>query len=300
MPGMSGLEMIATALDDAQINRDLQYIVVTGHGSTEENIDAIQQGAVDFMQKPFDFMRLVHAVDRAQELVNQNRSRRYFEELLPPDIIAKTSDLSQLCNWVDGAYEGVMNFLLSDSEYDDPELGKHIHNIGECAALMADKLGWSEARQQKLLLAAPLHDIGKIGTPENILFKPGELDAAEWSMIKQHPEMGYRILSNSPQPVMQIAANIALQHHERWDGSGYPLGLQGDAIAIEARIVSLIDIYDALRTEKPYKPALSHAESVDIILNGDGRTSPGHFDPEILAIFRKYSDQFSAIFTSHQ
>lgn len=296
MPGMDGLTMMRKAIEDKQINHELEFVVTSGHGSTQERIDSLQKGAVEFLQKPFDFLRLIQVVERAQELVNQNRSKRYFEEMLNPNSPARTAELEQLCKNVDGSYQGVMDHLLHDSEYNDPAVGQHIHHIGEYAAFIAEKLDWSEERQQKIRLAAPLHDIGKLGTPESILSKPQKLSKTEWSMMQQHPAIGYRILSQSQQPVMQMAANIALQHHERWDGSGYPLGLKGNMIAPEASIVALVDIYDALRREKPYKPAFDHSQTVDIILNGDDRTRPEHFSSDTLNVFKAHTDHFDRLY----
>ncbi len=129
-----------------------------------------------------------------------------------------------------------------------------------------------------------------------MLLKPGKLDADEVAVMKQHAEIGHGILSRSDHPVMRCAANIAWAHHERWDGGGYPRGLKGDEIPIEARIVSLADVYDALRSERPYKPAFDHEKTLGIMLEGDGRTMPGHFDPELLKIFRPASDKFGDIY----
>jgi putative two-component system response regulator len=161
---------------------------------------------------------------------------------------------------------------------------------------MAQQLGWSEERQHMMLLAAPLHDIGKIGTPEIVLLKPGKLDADEVAIMKEHSQNGYIILSHAEHSVMKMAATIARNHHERWNGGGYPRGLKGTEIPIEARIVAVVDVYDALRSKRPYKTEFDQEKTLSIMLDGDGRTDPSHFDPQMLEIFRNDSEQFDAIY----
>ncbi|MDQ6954461.1 MAG: response regulator [Mariprofundaceae bacterium] len=296
MPGMSGLDMIAMARSDGKVNPELEYIVVTGHGETSEAIEALKKGTVDFLQKPVDSLRLIHAVDRAQELVSQKRAKYFYEKKLCQDSYAKSVAFNKLCTLIDHAYDHVMHCLANGEAYQDSGKDNAVDRIGEYAAFVAAKLGWSQERQNKILLAAPLHDIGKIATPKNILAKPSALIGSEWSIVQQHPAIGYRILSRSQQPVMQMAAHIALEHHETWIGSGYPIGLKGDAISMEALITSLVVVYDTLRSERPYKPALDHEEAVARILNGDGRTHPSHFSPDLLILFKKHSASFNAIF----
>jgi len=150
-----------------------------------------------------------------------------------------------------------------------------------------------------MFFASPMHDIGKIGIPDHILLKPGILTPDEWQIMKAHTSMGAKILGNSKSAHLQMGAEIALSHHERWDGGGYPDGRWGDAIPLTARIMHVCDIYDALRSKRPYKAAFDHLKALDIITHGDGRTQPEHFDPAILAAFQKAHAAFEGIFATY-
>ena len=297
MPGRTGLEMISAARAELDEGRQVEFVVITGHGGTAEAINALKLGVIDFMQKPIDVDHAIHVVRRAEELVLLKRASSHYKKGLEADVEAKTAEIRNLYQGLESAYAEALDCLAIAAEYKDPETGNHIRRIGEYAGLIAAEFGWSEKRQEMIRLAAPLHDGGKIGIPDAILLKPGKLNNDEIVIMKQHAEIGYRILSNSSYPVMMLAANIAWAHHERWDGGGYPRGLTGAEIPIEARITTLGDIYDALRSERPYKPAFDHEKTIAIMLDGDGRTDPSHFDPEILAIYREKTDEFEAIFS---
>lgn len=296
MPGRSGMEMISAAKAEFGTERDLEFIIMTGHGGTREAIDALQLGVMDFLAKPIDVDHIVHVVRRAEELVYLKRARRHYQEGLKADVQAKTMEIRKLLENLQDAYAEALDCLAVAAEYKDPETGNHIRRIGTYAGIVAAELGWPKDRRRMIGLAAPLHDAGKIGTPETILLKPGKLTPDEVVIMKQHAEIGHRILSRSKHPVMLCAANIAWAHHERWDGGGYPRGLKGTEIPIEARITTLVDVYDALRSERPYKPGFDHEKTLSIILEGDGRTEPSHFDPELLEIFRRRNQDFAKIF----
>ncbi|MFT7673568.1 MAG: putative two-component system response regulator [Gammaproteobacteria bacterium] len=297
MPGTSGLEMIHAAQPEIGKDRDLEFIILTGHGGSKEAIEALKLGVIDFLEKPINLDHLVHVVRRAEELILLKRASRQYEASLEAEVRVKTGEIRILLGSYENAYEEALECLSVAAEYKDPETGNHIRRIGEYAQLIAKELGWSKERQHLMLLAAPLHDLGKIGTPDSVLLKPGKLDSDEVAIMKQHAQNGYEILSSSKHPVMQAAASIARNHHERWDGGGYPRGLKGTEIPIEARITALVDVYDALRSKRPYKPEFDQQKTLSIMLDGDGRTDPSHFDPKLINILRKVADKFDGIYS---
>lgn len=176
------------------------------------------------------------------------------------------------------------------------ELAGHLDRMARLCARLGSAHGLSAGDTHLLCSAAPLHDVGKIAVPDEILNKPGSLTPDEWEIMRLHTVFGAEMLSGSSSPVLRAAREIALCHHERWDGSGYPNRLAGDAIPMFARIVALVDQYDALRSRRPYKPALSHLETCSILLEGDDRTRPEHFDPDLLTTFESIRADFDVIF----
>ncbi len=295
MPGREGLELLTTA--KAEIGQDLEFVIMTGHGGIDEAIGALRLGAQDFLQKPIDLKHLLHVVERADRMLYLRRSERLLQEGLKAEVEAKTAEVRSLLDDLETAYRESLEVLALAAEYKDPETGSHIRRIGAYSRFIASQLGWSPRRQELIELAAPLHDVGKIGTADAVLLKTGKLSPGEVVVMKEHAEIGHRILSRSQHPVLRMAANIAWCHHERWDGSGYPRGLEGEEIPIEARIVAVADIYDALRSQRPYKAGFDHDRALAIMLDGDGRTMPEHFDPELLEIFRANGGDFARIFT---
>jgi putative two-component system response regulator len=180
--------------------------------------------------------------------------------------------------------------------YKDDESASHIERLSYYAKAIALHLGLGEAQAQMISSAAPMHDVGKIGIPDAILLKKGPLSSEEWEEMKKHPVLGASLLQGTPSPLLETAGKIALSHHERWDGSGYPQGLKGEDIPLPGRIIMIADQYDALRSPRPYKPAFTHERTYDIITNGDGRTLPQHFDPRLLDVFRDIHQQLATIY----
>ncbi len=294
MPGRSGLELLAELR--ARGHKDIEFVIMTGYADIEAAISALRSGASDFLQKPLEFDTLYTILQQARTRYVLRRSQRDFRLDLITKVKRKATEIRTLAGNVNAAYEDSVRHLAVAAEFRDSETGAHILRIGAYSEMIAEKFGWSAKACHDISLAAPLHDIGKIGIPDKILMKEGPLTEEEFEVIKEHCMIGHKILSVSEQPVMAIAAEIALAHHERWDGSGYPAGLHGTEIPLPARIVAIGDVYDALRSPRPYKPPIGHDEVVNIILHGDGRTRPTQFDPDLLEILLKHRDEFDEIY----
>lgn len=176
----------------------------------------------------------------------------------------------------------------------------HDVRVGRCAGIVARHLGFSASDAEMIAHAAALHDIGKLGISTSIWQKRGPLTVDEWLSVKRHPEIGADWLNEYSSPVTRLASSIALAHHERWDGTGYPIGLSGHNIPIAGRITMIMDQYDALRSQRSYKPSLTHLQACKIILEGDDRTHPQHFDPDLLHLFRCFHQEFNMVFQSLQ
>lgn len=297
MPGLNGLDMLDSMNCSPEgKDRVKQVIFMTGNGNTQSVIRAMHLGATEFLLKPVDLNSLEQSIASAQQFIAGESFRRLNEQALAAKVTADQIAINTLHMDIKRAYGEALDCLATASEYKDPETGYHITRIGEYASALAGRMGWSQERCDMIRLAAPLHDVGKVGMPDAILLKQGPLDATEQQVMRTHPEMGYKILSSSKYPVMVMAARISFCHHERWDGSGYPRQLKGNEIPIEASITSLVDVYDALRSARPYKTSFSHEQVMEIILKGDGRTLPEHFRPEVLEAFEQHADEMNKIF----
>jgi putative two-component system response regulator len=213
-------------------------------------------------------------------------------EVLEERVRERVADLKK-------SYVETILTLTRAAEHKDEATGHHVQRISFYSRYLAECLGMDPRFVDEIFVASPMHDIGKIGIPDHILLKATAFTGREWKIMRAHCSMGARILGASDSPYLRMGAEIAQNHHERWDGGGYPKGRKGENIPLTARIMNICDIYDALRSKRPYKPALVHKVAMDIILKGDGRTLPGHFDPQILHAFEFHHEAFREIFEAH-
>jgi len=281
MPGMSGMELLSTV---RQRHPDLAVLMVTGVDDRKVGIQALRLGAYGYLIKPFDVNEL--AINAANALQRRQLAllTQATQDRLEGEVRRRTTQIRR-------REEEIALRLVAAAEFRDPDTGAHVRRIGRYAAALAQLLGWPAARVDDLRVAAMMHDIGKIGVPDSILLKPGPLLPEEFEIIKQHTVIGASILERSEIPLIEMAREIALSHHERWQGGGYPAGITGEGIAESARIVAVCDVYDALVHDRVYRRALPEAEVLEIMGSLRGR----QFDPRILDLFFAEVGTFRAI-----
>jgi putative two-component system response regulator len=304
MPEIDGITL-CKLLKEKPETTDIPVVMVTGLDDNDLKIQGLIAGASDFLNKPFlpeEMITRIRNLLKMKEMTDHLKNEAHtLEEKVREktlQIEASFKELQTANILIKHAYLEAITRLTMAAEYKDDETGTHIRRMGYYAKLLAEFLGFSAIDCDNLFHAAPMHDIGKIGIPDHILLKPAGLTPVEFDIIKRHTIIGAKILSESQSDILRTGEMIALSHHERWDGTGYPRGLKGEAIPVFGRIIFICDVYDALRSKRPYKPAYSHEDSCEKIMKGDSKMQPGYFDPAILDLFSRNHEKFREIFDS--
>lgn len=278
-------------------------IMITGLDSPVLANAALDMGAFGYIIKPFEanevLINVANALRRRKLEIENAMHRENLEEVVRTRTIA----LQQALDWLERSEkelrlsrEETIQRLAIAAEFRDSATAQHIQRMSHYCELLARRSGLSAERCDLIRTASPMHDIGKIGTPDHVLLKPGKFTPEEFKVITQHTEIGYRILAGSDSELLKVAALIAWTHHERYDGTGYPRGLKGNEIPLEGRIVSIADNFDALTTERVYKPAYDFEHAKELMIKERGK----HFDPELLDVFMASMDEIRRIHDQYE
>ncbi len=302
MPEMDGFETCDAIKSDAD-TANIPVVIVTALADRDSKLKGLNVGANEFLTKPIDRTEMIIRVRNLIKIKEYEDFMLRHTRILEDEVRKRTYDLQLAMDEIaqaqieikDSYIETIQRLTLA-AEYKDEDTATHIKRISLYSRVLSERLGRHDEFVETMYYASPMHDIGKIGIPDSILLKPGKLTAEEFEIMKTHTTIGAKILRGSNSDFLRAAEEIALSHHERWDGTGYPRGLRGDEIPLMGRVMNIIDQYDSLRSKRPYKPGFSHEESCSIIIDGDGRTRPEHFDPDVLAAFKEVSHLFDEIF----
>ena len=279
MPAMDGVEF-TRRLRSQNALADVPIVIITVVEDRRVRQQALDSGATDFLTRPID----PHECRaRCRNLLNLRHSQKSLQDRaqwLEAQVAQATRDIH-------ARERETLIKLAKAGEYRDEHTGNHIYRMARFSRLIAQEMGLSALECEEIELTAPMHDLGKIGIPDDILLKPGPLTQQEWLIMRTHPVIGHDILSDSPSRFLRMGAMIALYHHERFNGSGYPSGFSGNAIPLPARIVAVADVFDALTSVRPYKPAWSLGAAIEYIETNSG----SHFDPECAQAFLRRIDE---------
>ena len=297
MPNMDGFE-VARRIRKTRSSEELPIVMVTSLEAREDRLRAYESGINDFINKPVDHTELrlrlkwLLELKTAQDMLR--RSKATLEDtvqLRTRELRSALEEVTRAQREIQGAHLDTIRRLTLAAEYKDHDTAGHIERIGRYSQVVGMAMHLQPGIVDLLLHAAPMHDVGKLGIPDHILLKPGPLDAEERRIMNTHTTIGGQILSGSTSPVIQMGERVALTHHEKWDGSGYPHGIPGEEIPLEARICSVVDFFDALTMDRPYRKAVPNDEVVDMILDETGTS----FDPAVVDIFVKVRPDLEAI-----
>lgn len=274
MPDMDGLQVLKMIREHFGEDNYLPVLMLTADMTPEAKQRGLQAGVNDFLTKPYDRTEVILRINNLLKTRELHLQLQHSNNTLEEKVRKRTEELEQ-------AQLEILQLLGRASEYRDDMTGQHTLRVGRLSGLIAKRYGLTDPHAELIRMAAALHDIGKIGIPDHILLKPGRFEPEEFERMKGHTTIGASILEGSSFTVLKLAGIIAESHHEKWDGSGYPGGLKGEAIPVEARIVALADFYDALTHERPYKRAWTPQEALAEIIKQRGI----HFDPQVVDAF---------------
>ena len=297
MPNLDGFQVAQRIRENPKFLY-LPIIMLTGLNSREDRMRSIEAGVNDFISKPFEVAELKLRSAWLVKLKEAHDAIERHQEELEKTVEKRTADLRSALEETAAAerktfeaHLDTIRRLVLAAEHKDRDMAAHIERIGRYSELLADGLSMSPGRVDVIRFASPMHDVGKIGIPDAILLKPGPLSPEEWEVMKRHTSIGARILHGSPSEVLQTGEVIALSHHEKWDGKGYPNGLRGEEIPIEGRICAVADVYDAMTSNRHYRDALSSEGVYEMMRAQRG----SHFDPAVLDAFLDLQDEIEAI-----
>lgn len=283
-----------------KVTPNIPAIFMTAKRDYNLALKAVKNGAFDLITTPCPGQAVLECVEKALDSYYSLKLDSEHRERLEDSIRKKAEELADALNMNRHLSIELIQRLIAIAEWRDPETGTHISRTALYTREISNALGMPETFIEKIAFASPMHDIGKVGISDSVLLKPGKLTFEEYEIMKTHTSIGSNLLSGSTHPSIQMAASIAISHHERWDGSGYPRGLKGEDIPMEGRIVMVCDCYDALRSKRPYKDSISHEDSVKMLVDGDGTTAPRFFDPYVLDAFKKVAPAFDEIYNTNQ
>ncbi len=290
MPEMDGFE-VARRLKCGADTCAIPIVMVTSLNDVQDRVKALEIGVDDFLTKPVDKIELRARVQSLLKVKAYYDHMRDYQKELESAVAQKTKELQRAFKQVKAASLDTIYRLARAAEYRDEDTGAHLQRMSRYSATIARELGLGQDKVEAILYASPMHDIGKIGIPDSILLKAGKLDSNEWRTMQEHTIIGAEILEGSSTEYVNLGKIIALTHHEKWDGSGYPGGIKGLHIPQAGRIVALADVFDALTTQRPYKEPFSLEKSIDIIEEGRG----SHFDPNVTDAFLAALDEIISI-----
>jgi putative two-component system response regulator len=305
MPGMSGFDL-CLRIKSNPTWQDVPVLFLSNLDAPDQEARGLSLGAADFIHKPFSPPVIEARVRNHLQLAAARRALKLRNEDLEAQVAERTREIVRRSEQALAAQSATISALCALAETRDNETGNHIrrtqHYVKALAQRLVDNPRFRHALDEQaielLFRSAPLHDVGKVAVPDAVLNKPGRLNEEEWRIMRRHPEHGYRVilqaeleLGDAEQSFLRYAREIAYGHHEKWDGSGYPQGLSGEAIPLSARLMAVADVYDALISRRVYKGPMSHEQAVGLLLEGRGR----HFDPDIIEAFQAVEPTFRAI-----